>query len=263
MHVPILAYHKISNQFEWGINTVPMRRFENQIKYLAEHHYYTISLDQYIDRDFQIGSKLHPVIITFDDADESIYDNALPVMERHGFTATIFVISNYVGSLNSWDANLGGIYSRQLTWEHLKELLNAGWQIGSHTATHRDLLGLSSDESKNELRSSKELIEQNIARPVRFIAYPFNRFDRRIIFQARQVGYQGGCALSLNKNMKDVPQQFIIQRHGVYSIDSLSWLKKKLSNSKIEQLKQRIISSASIATILYNRYKKQKNLLLF
>jgi len=261
--VPILAYHKISDQFEWGINTVSIRSFEKQIKYLSENHYYTISLEQYLNNDFQIHSKRHPVVITFDDADESVYHHALPVLKRYRFTATTFVISNYVGKLNTWDANLGGIYSRQLKWEQIKELLNSSWEIGSHTATHRDLLGLSIKEIESELRCSKEIIEQNMNRPIQFIAYPFNRFNKQIILEAERIGYRGGVALSQRKRMNGAPRQFIIQRHGVYSIDSLSRFKQKLINSKIEQLKQRIISFASRGTILYNRYRNKKNLLLF
>lgn len=255
-YVPILAYHKVSNKFEWGINTVSIRIFENQIKYLSENHYYTISLEQYLNTDFENNSKRRAIVITFDDADESVYHNALQILDRYGFSATIFIISNYVGKLNTWDANLGGIYSRQLNWQHIKQLSKAGWEIGSHTATHRDLLGLSIQEVKSELRSSKDIIEQNVNRTIQLISYPFNRFNKQIIFEAQRIGYRGGCTLSLKKNMNGAPKQFIIQRHGVYSIDSVYWFKKKLSNSKIEQVKQRIISFASIGTILYNRYRK-------
>jgi peptidoglycan/xylan/chitin deacetylase (PgdA/CDA1 family) len=256
VYVPILAYHKVSDQFEWGINTVSIRSFESQMKYLSENHYYAISLEQYCDGDFQVKSKYHPVIITFDDADESVYHHAFTILRHYGFTATLFVISGYVGKINSWDANLGGISLKHLSWEEIRQLTNEGWEIGSHTATHRDLLGLSIDEVTKELQSSKEIIENNVERPIRFVSYPFNRFDSRITLVAQRIGYRGGCALSLNNNMNGAPKQFIMQRHGVYSIDSLSWFKKKLSNSKIEQIKQRIISFASRGTILYNRFRK-------
>lgn len=256
VYVPILAYHKVNKQFEWGINTVSIRSFENQIKYLSENHYYTISLDQYINTEFRIYSKRRPVVITFDDADESVYHHAFLILRDYGFTATLFVISDYVGKLNYWDANLRGIHSKHLNWDKIRQLANAGWEIGSHTATHSDLLSLSIDEVTEELQSSKQVIEHNIERPVRFVSYPFNRFDRRIILEAQRIGYRGGCALSLSERMNGAPEQFIIQRHGVYSIDSLFWFKQKLSNSKIEQFKQRIISFASRGTILYNRFKK-------
>jgi len=255
VYVPILAYHKVSNQFEWGINTVSVRLFETQIKYLSENNYYSISLEQYLNSSYQFNSKRHSVIITFDDADESIYHHVLPILKSYGFTATVFVISSYVGKLNTWDANLGGIYSRHLSWDQIVELSNEGWEIGSHTATHRDLLGLSIDEVKKELQSSREIIEQKVEKPIRFISYPFNRFDYRIISQAQQIGYSGGCALSVNKNLNSVPKQFTMLRHGVYSIDKIYWFKQKLYNSQIELFKQRIISRAAFGTIWYKRFR--------
>lgn len=254
MYVPILAYHKVSDQFEWGINNVPIRSFENQIKYLTENHFYTISLEQYLNGEFSVGLTRQPVIITFDDADESVFHHAFPILSTYGFTATLFVISNFVGKLNSWDANLGGIYSRHLGWEEILKLANEGWEIGSHTATHRDLLGLSDYDVKMELQFSRDIIEQNAQRPLRFISYPFSRFDYRIFLMAQQLGYAGGCGLSVSRN--GIPAAFNIQRHGVYSIDTLCWFKQKLSNSKVEQLKQRIISFGSMGTVLYQKYRK-------
>lgn len=256
MYVPILVYHKVNNRFEWGINTVSVRQFEKQIRFLSDNHYYSISLKQYLNSEFDIDKKQQPIIITFDDADESVYHNAFPILQDNGFTATLFVISNYVGRLNSWDANLGGIYSRHLSWEQIIELANSGWEIGSHTANHRDLTGLPTDDVIAELHSSRELIEKNIERQIQFLAYPFGRVDDRIVSLAQQVGYQGGCALSLNKNMTSAPQAFSIERHGVYAIDSIKWFKRKLSNSKLEQFKQRIISFAARGTVLCQRYKK-------
>jgi len=253
--VPILAYHKVCNRFEWSINAVSIRSFKNQIKYLFENRYHPISLEQYLFGDFGCESKQRSVIITFDDADASIYHHAFPILTDYGFTATVFVISDYVGKLNSWDANLGGIYSRHLSWEQIIELSGVGWEIGSHTATHRDLLGLSPDELTIELQSSRAAIESKIARQIHFISYPFNRFDQRIISLAQQAGYSGGCALSVNKNFNFVPERFKLQRYGVYSSDTIYWFKKKLNNSPLEQFKQRFICYAATGTIWYKRFR--------
>jgi peptidoglycan/xylan/chitin deacetylase (PgdA/CDA1 family) len=253
VYVPILAYHKVRNQFEWSITTVPIRAFESQIKYLAENNYYSISLKQYLDG---ASHTQRPIIITFDDADESVFLHAFPILKSYNFTATVFIISNYVGKQNTWDANLGGGYSRHLNWDQIMELSGAGWEIGSHTARHRDLLHLSSVEVKEELQSSKEIIERRINLPIHFLAYPFSRYDRRIISIAQQIGYAGGCALGAKKNLKDDLSHFNIQRYGVYAIDTRDSFKQKLAHSSIEKIKQRIISSASLGTIWYKRLRK-------
>ena len=178
------------------------------------------------------------------------------MLKAYGFKATLFVISYFVGKKNSWDANLGGIYSKHLDWRQVIELFNHRWEIGSHTATHRDLLGLTKRQAEEEIGSSKKIIEEKIGKPVHFLSYPFNRFDDTIISLAQHADYRGACALSSNKRLNGSPKEFNIQRYGVYSTDSMYWFKKKLSDSKIEQLKQKIISLASMGTILYKRYKK-------
>lgn len=256
VYVPILAYHKVDNKFEWGLNTIPISFFERQIRYLAENDYYSISLNQYLNHNFRISPKQRPIIITFDDADESVYINAFPILKPYGFKTTLFVISNFVGKENTWDANLGGIYSKHLDWQQIRELSNQGWEIGSHTATHRDLLGLARREAEEEIYISKEIISEEIGKPIHFISYPFNRFDENIISLAQRSGYRGGCALSSSRRINGSSEQFKIQRYGVYSTDTLYWFKKKLFDSKIERLKQRVFSFASIGTILYKRYRK-------
>ncbi len=256
MNVPILAYHKVSDRFEWGINTVSPRAFQRQMQYLKEHHFYTISLEQYFNGEFQVSANRHPIIITFDDADESVILHAFPIMQAAGFRATLFIVAGYVGQYNRWDANLGGIYSRHLSWSQIELLVQAGWELGSHTVTHRDLRLLSDAEIQTELVASREMIESRLNQAVRFISYPFNRFDRRVIEMAQQAGYRGGCGLWVSPRLGDLPWEFRVPRAGVYSIDTMGWFKKKLAGSRIERFKQRIIGFAARGTIWYNRLNR-------
>lgn len=252
---PILAYHKVSNKYEWGITSVRVRQFESQVRYLAQQNYRTISLEQYINGNYESIPGRPPVIFTFDDADESVYHHAFPILKAHGFTASLFVISDFVGKNSSWDANLGGISSRHLDWQHIKALAQQGWEIGSHTATHPDLVRLSSDRVTTELCQSRETISRHIQQPVRLLSYPFNRFDQRVVALTRETGYAGACALSVSEQVRKQHGNFAIQRQGVYLIDSLYNFQQKLSHSRIERLKQQIISFASRGTILYNRLR--------
>ncbi len=256
VRVPILAYHKVSNKPEWGITSVRIRQFESQVRYLSQQNYHALSLESYITGNYKSNRQQPRIIITFDDADESVYHHAFPILKAHGFTATLFVIADFVGKNNSWDANLGGRSSRHLEWEQIKTLAHEGWEIGSHTATHPDLVNLSSDRAETELRQSKQIISQQIDQPVRFLSYPFNRFDHRIIGLARQAGYAGACALSVPEAFRKQHSDFTIPRQGVYLIDTLHRFQQKLSNSRVEQLKQKVISFASRGTIFYKRLRK-------
>ena len=255
MDVPILAYHKVSNKLEWGINSVPIKSFQNQIEYLYYNNYFSISLLDFINNTHKFFNNRKPVIITFDDADGSVYENAFPILKKYGFTASLFIISNYVGKKNTWDVNLGGMYSQHLGWDQILHLSNEGWEVGSHTANHPDLLKLSSCEVLSELQLSREKISIKIDQPVNFISYPFNRFDKRIVSLVKQSGYLGGCALFVNRKRTGFSEKFKMKRYGVYSIDGINSIKQKLKDSPYEHLKQGVISFCSRGTIWYNRLR--------
>ncbi len=263
MDVPVLAYHKVSNKLEWGINVVPLRAFAYQMHLLATNGYQPISLEQYLTLPHLMQSPQRRVVITFDDADESIWLNAYPILNAYHFTATVFVISSYVGRQNSWDANLGGVYSRHLNWQQLNELRAAGWEIGSHSATHPDLVRLSDDALRAELEGSKTRIEANIQGPVHFLAYPFNRVDERVLSIAAEVGYRGGCTMIAPSHLRQRWSAFCIQRQGVYAIDTPGSFCRKLRHSPIERIKQQAISFAARGTIWYQGFRSKKNILHF
>jgi peptidoglycan/xylan/chitin deacetylase (PgdA/CDA1 family) len=254
--VPILAYHKVNNSFEIGITRVSVPAFEKQIKYLYEHNYYTISLTEFKNNSFN-SSKYHPVIITFDDADESVYENVFPILDKYGFKATVFVVSDYVGKDNTWDYNLFGNRSRHLNWQQIQLLSKKGWEIGSHTASHLDLTGLSADQIVYELEISKMKIENEIDKPVDYLSYPFNRFNERTILHTKQAGYKAGCSLFASNYYAKKFDDYVIPRLGVYLIDTINAYKYKLSGSKFELAKQRVISFFSIGTVIYNLIKNK------
>jgi peptidoglycan/xylan/chitin deacetylase (PgdA/CDA1 family) len=253
---PILAYHNINRDFEWGINTVSPKTFEKQISYLAENGYRTIKLSEYIN-DQIIPDK--PMIITFDDAYKSIHKYAFPILKQYNYTATLFVITEYVGKKNLWDNNLGGKTQEHLSWSDIEYLSSAGWEIGSHTATHPDLTRLIYDDCYDELASSKKRLERQLGIRTAFLSYPFNRYNQSVIEIARMAGYRGGCCLAPDRRIPDEDADFVISRRGVYSIDRFLGIRSKLSNGtlgKIEDARQRVISAFSKGTIYYKQVKK-------
>lgn len=255
MDVTILAYHKICDRFDWSITNVPKRAFEAQVNFLAKNNYSSISLDQYVSGKSDYPTGRIPIIITFDDADESVYHHALPILRQYGFIATVFVISDFVGKKSSWDYNFGNRLSPHLTWEQLTELSKAGWEIGSHTATHQDLTHLSDEHVMQELAQSKDVIAKQLNFPVQLLSYPFNRVDARIISLTKQAGYSAACALSAPRKLGNTYGNYCIPRYGVYRIDAMKTFRLKLMNSPVEQLKQKLISLASRGTIWYKRWK--------
>src|SRR5205823_5394171 len=113
----ILMYHAIGASGEDAtMYRVPRRRFQWQLRYL--HFRRTVvSLDQLLQ--YQLAGRPTPgncVAITLDDGYRDSYDHAFPALRRHGFPATLFVVTSLMGKSNSWDAR-GELAGRDIvTW---------------------------------------------------------------------------------------------------------------------------------------------------
>ncbi len=258
MNIPILAYHKIDTAFEWGINTVSPHTFEKQIRYLYNSGFQSVKIQDIVYNKVRVEK---PIVITFDDAYRSVHEFAFPILNKYQFSATVFVISDYVGKNNSWDTNIGGKTCMHLNFREICALIAADWEIGSHTVTHPDLIGLSDEDLISELRLSKTRLEDRLSVPVRIISYPYNRVNISVIEYARKIGYQGGCCLAVNTSIPAEMKMFNISRTGVYAIDTQLWFKLKLENSMIahfDNMRQKAICFCAKGSVYFNRLKKIK-----
>jgi len=227
MFIPVLAYHKVDWRWEWGITRVTPRQFERQMTLLHSLGYHTITLKQYLKAHGQQTAPVpeRSVVITFDDAYRSLYDSALPVLQRFRFIATAFVVSDYVGLYNTWDVNLGGRKFQHLTWDQLKELADLGFEIGAHGATHRCLTTLKGDQLAYEALSSKTRIERNLGCRVEFFSFPFGKYSKKGARVLQEGGYVGACVLA---RLGGRFHPFRIPRRPVYLADTLMDFLRKL-----------------------------------
>ena len=154
--------------------------FARQMRWLKRHGYRAITQRELYDALFR-GKRLgpKPILITFDDGYSDVFHKALPVLKRHGMRATAYVIS---GRTLRSDTVF-------LTWHLLRALERDGVEIGSHTVGHRDLTSLSDGDARRELVHSRRAFERRLGHPVRWLAYPFGRYDSRIERLARRAGY--------------------------------------------------------------------------
>ena len=256
--IPILAYHKVEPRFEWGITRVTPKQFEKQMNYLSQTGYRTISLEQCLQQSQQSRAE-RTIVITFDDAYESVYKYAFPILNRFKYTATVFVITSFVGKLNRWDVNLGGIRFQHLNWRQLRKLAEAGWELGSHSATHPDLLNCSDSELWRELDSSKKEIERYTGAKADFFSYPFGRYDQRAIRYLNAAEYRGACTLNYyNPDFRIRPYE--IGRKSIYWWDSIdSFTRKVQSNyfTHFEALKQKAVTFCSNGTVILKNFEKR------
>ncbi|MCJ7497053.1 MAG: polysaccharide deacetylase family protein [candidate division Zixibacteria bacterium] len=259
---PVLAYHKVTDEFEWGITRVKPESFEQQMEYLKEKGFSSIDLEELLSGE---EKKDKQIVFTFDDGYESVYQNAFPVLKRYGFKAIIFIITGYTGKENSWEAGFGRKF-RHLSWEQIQEMKESGFQFGSHTVNHPDLTGLNRKSLEYELRKSKEIIEDKLNQEVKSLSYPFSRHNQLVRTEAKNAGYK--AAFTLTSEISENP--FAIGRKGVYLFDTPLSIKIKLSRSTeskfgkglfwIEEYKSWIINQFATGTILVKRYKSSGGL---
>jgi peptidoglycan/xylan/chitin deacetylase (PgdA/CDA1 family) len=193
--IPILMYHHIMDDCHYPY-TISSKQFNEQLAYLRRTGYRTITLSQlYIHRNE--GKKLpqKPVIITFDDAYEDVYINALPVLKQFNMVATTFVITKYVGDFNYWDSYPNKPICRHMSWDNLRVWLDQGMEVGSHSVTHSHLSNLSKKEIFEELQNSKLMIEEKLKMKIKFFCYPYGELNVLVKKNLSAIGYQGALAI--------------------------------------------------------------------
>ncbi len=183
--VPVLMYHNISNQG----NTAYITRvsdFRAQMKYLYEAGYQTITVAQ-VAEAIRSGGVLpeKAVVLTFDDGYEGVYENAFPIMEEYGFTGTAYIITGTLEKSQSYG------YMKP---EQLQELAEAGWEFGSHTINHANLKTIATG-FVDEVKGSKETLEDLIGVDVVTFSYPFAASNDWIAGEVKKYGYESAVGV--------------------------------------------------------------------
>jgi peptidoglycan/xylan/chitin deacetylase (PgdA/CDA1 family) len=233
---PVLVYHKIDTGFELGVNVVSPRAFTAQMCWLAARGLRGVSLADALDgRAPRDGS----VVLTFDDAYEALRRHALPVLGDLGFRGTLFVPSAFVGRSSAWDTRLLGRRYRHLDRAGLRAFAAAGFEIGSHSATHGDLRRGSDARLAAETAGSRAALEEATAAPVTSFAYPFGRADARVRAAVVRAGYRAACggggAGACAGRTEGTCEALAIPRLGVRAVDGLGALRAKLDGGRGER----------------------------
>lgn len=195
--LPILMYHSVSSDPGGRRGkplTVTPRTFAEHVEYLDSEGFSGHSVRELVaalDGRGQLGPK--PVVLTFDDAYRDFHREALPVLARHGFSATVYATTAYIGS----DANpLTGDRRHHrpvLSLAELRELVAAGIECGGHSHTHPQLDDVPPERLAEEVRRPKEILEQELQAPVETFAYPYGYHDQAAKEAVRAAGYLAAC----------------------------------------------------------------------
>jgi peptidoglycan/xylan/chitin deacetylase (PgdA/CDA1 family) len=191
--VSVLTYHHFSEQCSNAL-CMPVDEFARQMAFLKKEGYRAITMRELLKFiDYQEPLPRKAVAITIDDGYRSVYDLAYPILKKYDFTATLFIYTDFID--NSPNA---------LTWEQLRELTRAGFEVEAHTITHADLTLKRKGESRvnylqrirRELQVPRELIGKHLGQNPIWLAYPYGRWNNLVVSMAIEVGYRGGVTVT-------------------------------------------------------------------
>jgi peptidoglycan/xylan/chitin deacetylase (PgdA/CDA1 family) len=196
--VLVLCYHAVSDTWP-SPAALPRSALESQLQFLLRRGYQPLTLSAALQED----APRRAMAVTFDDAYVSILEAGLPILERLGMPATVFVPTGpaSAGGLMDWSELarwVGGEHEHELrcmSWEQLRSLLEQGWEIGSHTATHPHLTEIGAERASSELRDSRAACEEELQRPCHSLAYPFGSYDATVLDLAAAAGYRTAVTL--------------------------------------------------------------------
>jgi len=183
--VPILTYHDLAPAAK-GRMVMGAKGFEEQMRYLKANGYRVITLKEFVEfvsLQRQLPEK--SVLITFDDGYRSFLRYAYPVLKELGFSATLFIYTDYV-------ANGGNAF----TWPELKKLADEGFFIEAHSKSHGDMVRAKGEGAAEynrrleaELVQPKALFEKYLGYVPDIIAYPYGRQDDIVAQRTKERGY--------------------------------------------------------------------------
>ena len=188
----VLMYHCIAESPEdpYGMCVTPAR-FAEQMAWLSDKGLQGVSISELV-RAMRVGRERGLVGITFDDGYVGLLENALPALQRHDFTATMYIISGLLGGTNEWDE---GPVRPLMSADEVLKLDAAGMEIGSHSASHIRLAGVGAERLKTEVSDSKAQLSELLGHPVRGFAYPWGTMDTAARQAVRDAGYDHACAV--------------------------------------------------------------------
>ena len=208
-------YHSVS-QHEGDYNplcTSP-ERFEAQMLYLKRQNLRGVTMRE-LHLKRKSGDTRGLIGLTFDDGYEDFLNAAVPMLEKVGFSATVFVIAGMLGKENTWEHE-GGRRSRLslLDTDSVREVSERGMEVGSHTISHPRLSGLDSETLVREVSDSRQILSEILNEPVDGFCYPYGDLDIRAVRAAREAGYDFAVAVKkqVEGGLYDWPRIYVGER---------------------------------------------------
>lgn len=184
-HLVILNYHGIEsreNQYDWFPQETPyvlnLSQFESQLDLIQAHSFQTLSLTEFDAWLEGKESGVDQIVLTFDDGHISHHGYVLPCLKKRKMRGIFLISAGLTGQKNF------------MNWDHLKELVRDGFEIGSHGLSHQPLSDMTHHQLWKELQKSKTVIEDKLGVKVDSFSVPRGYYQMRIREVALELGYK-------------------------------------------------------------------------
>lgn len=209
--VPILMYHIVADYSDPKVPaysvSIPVQQFKDEMAYLSDNHFVTLTMPDY--RAYkELGLRLpqKAVIISFDDAQHSVYDTVYPLLLQYGFKAQLYVVTDYAENKNNQYQH------SYMSWDALKDVVRTNtFAIGSHSVSHVALATLKPDQIHTEIFDSKRILEEKLGITVEDFAYPKGSYTADIVRELKNAGYKS--AVTVEFGMADPKTQDMLMLH--------------------------------------------------
>ena len=227
--VPILAYHRIGEHN--NSYTIKPEVFDAQMKYLYDSGYKTISLAK-MQELFNSGKPLDHkyIVVTFDDGYADNLHNAVPILKKYGYTATVFVVSGMVQ------------LPQYLTTKEVGQISAEGIEIGTHTDKHLALAEQTDKAINEEMYISKMYLKMLTKKNVEYLAYPFGSVNEATVAQIKKSGIKGAVTGVDGVNTKDTDPYYWKRVNVLKSKEDVTVFKMRLLRAQFKTWKQKTFS---------------------
>ncbi len=230
--VPIIAYHHINPSIDSDMNVTPTA-FRTHMQFLKDNGYTPITLDDWynaVRKRTDLPAKA--VVITFDDGWQDQLKYAVPILEEFNFPATFFIYTTTIGSPES------------MTWDEVKRLHVRGYEIGSHSIMHSNLIKPYTSENTElfarrqarEIEESKKIIEEKVGCTIRHFCYPYGFYNSDILSLLKDAGYH--TAVTVNPSPNDATTSpYLLGRYIIAPWTTLADFSEKLTTRRLRSQK--------------------------
>jgi peptidoglycan/xylan/chitin deacetylase (PgdA/CDA1 family) len=235
---PVLMYHSISPSGLPDPHALRVHpaRLDRHLRLLARMRLRGVSLSELV-RAQERGESRGLVGLTFDDGYTDFLEHAVPVLERHGMTGTVYVVAGRLAGDNDWD---DGPRLDLMDADQVRAVAAAGHEVGSHTLTHTRLAGADATTLGAEVGRSRQVLQEVLQAEVTGFCYPYGSYDDAAAQAVRVAGYDHACVTG----DYDPGDRFTLPRCYVGPGDTEAHLVARLVRHSV-RLRRRLASDAA------------------